>query len=79
VTDYAPIIQRFLKFFGEEGKKGLHADVIARSIFHALTVSKPKVRYAVVPQRFKNWTLPGLLPKRMVDGFLAKQFGLVKK
>jgi NAD(P)-dependent dehydrogenase (short-subunit alcohol dehydrogenase family) len=79
VTDYEPVIRRFLKFSEVEGAKGLHADVIARGIYEALTVSKPKVRYAFVPQRLKNWTLPLLLPKRVVDRFLGKEFGLVKK
>jgi hypothetical protein len=40
--------------------------------------SKPKAHYAVVPQRFKNWTLPGLLPVRMLDARLAKLLGLKK-
>jgi hypothetical protein len=37
-----------------------------------------KARYAVVPQRFKNWTLPRLLPARMLDAQLAKLLGLTK-
>ncbi len=78
-TDYGPIIQRFLAFFAEEGKKGLAAEEIGRAIHQALTARKPKVRYAVVPQRFKNWTVPMLLPKRVVDRLIGKQFGLVKK
>lgn len=78
VTDYGPIIQRFLAFFAEEGKKGLAPEEIGRAIYKALTVSKPKVRYAVVPQRFKNWTMPMLLPKRVVDRLVGKQFGLLK-
>ena len=77
-TDYGPAIQRFLAFFAEEGKKGLTPDKIGRIVLHALTASKPKVRYAVVPHRFKNWTLPRLLPKRVVDRLLGKQLGLVK-
>jgi hypothetical protein len=40
--------------------------------------SKPKARYTVVPQRFKNWTLPRLLPARMLDAQLAKVLGLTK-
>jgi hypothetical protein len=45
----------------------------------ALSKPKPKVRYAVVPQRFKNWLLPRLLPTRMLDTYLAKQMGLTKQ
>jgi NAD(P)-dependent dehydrogenase (short-subunit alcohol dehydrogenase family) len=40
--------------------------------------AKPKARYAIVPQRFKNWTLPRLLTVRMLDARLAKAFGFTK-
>jgi hypothetical protein len=44
----------------------------------ALITAKPKARYAVIPQRFKNWTLPRLLPVRMLDAQLAKLLGLTR-
>jgi uncharacterized protein YbjT (DUF2867 family) len=40
--------------------------------------AKPKARYAVVKQRFKNWTLPRLLPAGIIDAQLVKLFGLTK-
>lgn len=75
-TVYGPIFERFRAFFTEEAKKGLAPKEIGRAVYRAMTDSKPNVRYAVVPQRFKNWTLPMLLPKRLLDRLLAKQFGL---
>jgi NAD(P)-dependent dehydrogenase (short-subunit alcohol dehydrogenase family) len=78
-TDYGPILERFQAFFEVEGKKGLAAKELGNVIHHALTASKPKVRYAAVAQRFKNWTVPMHLPKRVVDRAIGKQFGLVKK
>ncbi len=78
-TDYGPAIRGFLAFFAEEGKKGLAPEKIARTIHHALTTVKPKVRYAVVPERFKNWTMPRLLPARVVDRLLGKQLGLLRR
>jgi NAD(P)-dependent dehydrogenase (short-subunit alcohol dehydrogenase family) len=78
-TDYGPILERFQVFFEVEGKKGLAAGELGRVIHHALTVRKPKARYAPVAGRFMNWTLPMLLPKRVVDRFIGKQFGLLKK
>ncbi|RXH56194.1 SDR family oxidoreductase [Granulicella sibirica] len=78
-TDYGPILKRFRAFFAGEAKKGLSPDTIGRLIYHALTTRKPKVRYAAVPQRFTNWTMPRLLPQRVVDGIIAKQFGLTKQ
>lgn len=78
-TDYGPLLQRFRDYFAAEAKHGLPAEQIGRAVHHALTASKPKTRYAVVPQRFKNWTVPRLLPKRLLDRLIGKQLGLVKK
>jgi NAD(P)-dependent dehydrogenase (short-subunit alcohol dehydrogenase family) len=78
-TDYGPLLQRFRDYFAMESKKGLPAEDIGRVVHEALTAGKPKVRYAVVPQQFKNWTLPRLLPKRLLDRLMAKQVGLTKQ
>lgn len=50
----------------------------AKIIFDAFSARKPKVRYLLMPGRFKNWTLPRLLPTRTVDKFIAKAIGLIK-
>jgi len=78
-TDYAEVLKRFSKFFIAEGRKGLPAEEVSKVILEALTTESPKVRYAVVPQRFKNWTLPNLLPRRVVDRIIGKRLGLVKR
>jgi hypothetical protein len=44
----------------------------------ALSTAKPKARYAVIKERFKNWILPRLLPARMLDVIVAKQLGFTK-
>ncbi len=72
----APAMRRFRDFFIAEGKKGFPPERIAATIHHALTASRPKTRYAVVPGKLKNWTIPRLLPARVVDRALASQFGL---
>jgi NAD(P)-dependent dehydrogenase (short-subunit alcohol dehydrogenase family) len=79
VTDYGKIVEGFSKFFIEVGRKGLPAEVIGEIVYTALTTTKPKVRYAVVPQPFRNWILPRLLPDRVLDSLMGKQFGLLKK
>jgi len=75
-TDYGAILDRFGKFFIAEGRKGLPPRAIGEAVHTALTVRRPKVVYAVLQQRFKNWTLPMLLPKRTLDRVIAKQLGL---
>ncbi len=75
-TDYGAILDRFGKYFITEGRKGLPPQVIGEAVHKALTVRKPKVVYTVTQQRFMNWTLPMLLPKRFFDRYLSKQLGL---
>jgi NAD(P)-dependent dehydrogenase (short-subunit alcohol dehydrogenase family) len=75
-TEYASILDHFRKFFIAEGRKGLPPEAIGQAVHIALTTARPKVRYAVVPQRLVNWTLPMLLPKRVLDKLIGKQLGL---
>jgi short-subunit dehydrogenase len=75
-TEYWEALKRFQTFIVAEGRKGLSPERLGEAVHVALTTAKPKARYAVVPQRFKNWTLPRLLPARMLDAGLAKQLGL---
>jgi hypothetical protein len=51
---------------------------LGEAVHVALSTAKPKARYAVIPQRFKNWILPRLFPARMLDAELAKQMKLTK-
>ena len=77
-TEYGPLIDSFRDYMLQEGRKGLAAERIGETVLTALTAAHPKVRYAVVPQRFKNWTLPMSLPKRMLDRMVGKQIGLLR-
>jgi NAD(P)-dependent dehydrogenase (short-subunit alcohol dehydrogenase family) len=78
-TEYWDAVQSFQKFIVTEARtNGLPPERLGEAVYVALTTAKPKARYAVVPQRFKNWTLPRLLPTRMLDVGLAKQLGLKK-
>lgn len=59
-----------------EGRKGLRPERLGEAVLLALTARRPHTRYAVVPQRFKNWTLPQLLAKRLLDTLIGRQIGL---
>ena len=78
-TDYAAALKRFKTMFIADGRKGLPPERIGEAILHALTAARPKVRYAVVPGKLLNWTIPRLLPKRMIDGLLARRIGLAAR
>ncbi|MEM7737297.1 MAG: SDR family oxidoreductase [Deinococcota bacterium] len=71
-TDYGASLQRFKAYMLQEGKNGLAPEVIADVIWQALLSAKPNVRYAPVPNKFVNWTLPMLLPKRWLDRLIAR-------
>src|SRR6202167_5307066 len=75
-TEYWEAVQNFQKFIVAEGRKGFSPERLGEAVHVALSAAKPKARYAVVKQRLKNWTLPGLFPARMLDAVLAKQLGL---
>jgi NAD(P)-dependent dehydrogenase (short-subunit alcohol dehydrogenase family) len=78
-TEYWAAVQQFQKYIVTEARtNGLPPERLGEAVHVALTTAKPKARYAVVPQRFKNWTLPRLLPTRMLDAQLAKMLGLTK-
>jgi NAD(P)-dependent dehydrogenase (short-subunit alcohol dehydrogenase family) len=78
-TEYADILRRFGEYFVQEGRKGFPPERIGETIFTALTARSPRVRYAVVPQPFRNWIIPMLLPRRLVDAVLARSLSLTRR
>ena len=78
-TEYADILKRMVGLLDEVGAKGLPAEAAGAVIVEALTAARPKTRYALLSNRFADWTLPNLLPKRMVDRAVAKRFGMTAR
>lgn len=75
-TPYMEAILRFTKRVITDGRRGLPAEQVADVIWRALTDAHPRARYAVVPQRLRNWVIPRLLPRRWVDRIIARGLGL---
>jgi len=63
----------------KNGRKGLAPERIGEVVRTALTVAKPRARYAPVPGKLLNWTLPTALPRRVVDRLIGGQLGLRQK
>ena len=78
-TPYRDALKKFQRQIVAEGRKGLTPKELGKAVHLALTAKKPRPRYAVVRQRFQNWTLPRILPTRMLDAGLAQRFGLKKR
>ena len=78
-TDYEHSLRKFYKMFIEMGKKGFDADIIGNRVKEILQDPSPKTRHVITPNRFINFSLPGILPDRMFDKLVGKGLGLLKK
>ncbi len=67
----------FTEWMVKNGRQGLEPEQVGKVIATALTVARPKTRYAVVRNEFLNSTLPSLLPSRVVDRIMGRQLGLL--
>jgi len=73
-TEYYDILVGMREKFKEFGGAGLPPEDVGSLVTEILTTAKPKTRYAILRNKFLMWTLPRLLPKRMIDRTLAKRF-----
>ncbi|WP_424963489.1 SDR family oxidoreductase [Ekhidna sp.] len=76
---FYPALNKFQDVFMAKAVKGaLTSEKAAKVIFKAFLAKRPKVRYVLMAGKFKNWTLPRMMPTRMVDRFIGKALGLLK-
>ena len=78
-TEYFEAAKRVQKHLVTDGKKGYPPEKVGEVILQALTTSKPRVRYAVIPGNPINILLQQLLPKRVIDRVIAKNLGFIKE
>ncbi|HAS46668.1 MAG TPA: oxidoreductase [Microscillaceae bacterium] len=78
-TVYGDTTANFAAFAIKEGKSGFSIDYVGNRIANIFEKRKPKTHYALVPKKFKNWTVPRLLPHRMLDRMIGKGVGLIQK
>ena len=75
-TPYGPALRRMRDDALSSGRAGYPPEKVAEVIWTALNTAKPAARYAVVINKLTNWTIPRLLPTRLVDRIIAGQLGL---
>ena len=75
-TEYFDDLLRLKNAMRQFGDSGLEAEDVGALALHILTTAKPKTRYAILRNKFAMWTLPNLMPKRLVDKAVAKRFGM---
>jgi len=78
-TEYYDALVRMRGAMREFGEAGLPASAVGDLVRDILTGAKTAPRYAILKNRFANWTLPRLVSPRMVANAMAKRFGLAAK
>jgi NAD(P)-dependent dehydrogenase (short-subunit alcohol dehydrogenase family) len=78
-TDYYNSADGFRKYMVANGKKGYPPEKVGEVTLTALTTSRPRVRYAVVPGNPIMNAIQDLLPRRVLDGIIAKNLGFKPK
>lgn len=78
-TEYYYTFVGIQKAAGEIGNQGLRPETVAAKILKVINSPKSKTRYALVASKFANWTLPRLLPTRLVDKTMTKRMGFPSK
>jgi len=66
------------KFAGPSIAKALSSEKTAMIIFKEFLKKRSRSRVVIMNQRLKNWTIPRLLPTRLLDKILGKALGLIK-
>ena len=78
-TEYYDVLIGMREKYKNLGQEGLPAEDIGALARDVLAGRATKPRYAAVRNKFLMWTLPNLLPKRVVDKIIARRFGFPEK
>jgi short-subunit dehydrogenase len=75
-SPFFPAMEKMRAFMLQLGANGLPPERIAETVYVALTLPRPKVRYSIVPDPVRVGMMKAL-PKRALDKIIAKRLGLV--
>ncbi len=78
-TEYYDVLIGMREKYKTVGQEGLPPEDIGALARDILTGRKTGTRYAVLRNKFMMWTLPRLMPKRMLDRVIARRFGFPEK
>lgn len=78
-TPFVEALTNFEQYSAGEATTGLAPETIGQAVWLALTSARPRHCTAIVPQRFKNWTIPQLIPMRTLDKLVAQFFGIKRR
>jgi NAD(P)-dependent dehydrogenase (short-subunit alcohol dehydrogenase family) len=75
-SPFLPAMEKMRAFMLNLGANGLPPERIAETVYAALTLPRPKVRYSIVPDPVRVGMMKAL-PKRALDKIIAKRLGLL--
>ncbi|MEO0399616.1 MAG: SDR family NAD(P)-dependent oxidoreductase [Pseudomonadota bacterium] len=78
-TEYGELLERMRGLMTAAGEGGLPAEAIGTLVADILEGKERKTRYAILRNKFTNWTLPRLFPERMLDKAIAGRFGIKRR
>jgi NAD(P)-dependent dehydrogenase (short-subunit alcohol dehydrogenase family) len=74
-TEYVESAKRAQEYMIRNGRRGFAPEKVGEVTWHALTTSRPRVRYAVVPGNVLGRFLLTLSPKRLLDRLITRNLG----
>jgi NAD(P)-dependent dehydrogenase (short-subunit alcohol dehydrogenase family) len=77
-TDYAKSGSRVKKYMIKLGNMGFEQSDFGQMMLKIIETKNPKARYSLVYGKFKNWTLPRLIPTRMLTRMIGKRLGFLE-
>jgi hypothetical protein len=77
-TDYAGGVTQMRATTSDLGKSGMPVQRVAGAIRQVLEHPNPKARQVVVNNYWRGWLLPKLIPTRLFDWAMVRQFGLTR-
>ena len=77
-TDYGESLKAFYDQVISKANHALPADVIGNAIKQIIENPNPKTRYVYIKDKFKEFTLPGILSDRTLDKIMAKRLKIKK-
>jgi NAD(P)-dependent dehydrogenase (short-subunit alcohol dehydrogenase family) len=73
-TPYDRSLRLFAEQAMKEAKTGFSPEKVGELIWRVLTAPRPRARYAIVPHRLIEWSIPRRLPIEFLDYCIAKFF-----
>ena len=77
-TDFAAAGARVKKFMLKLSNIGFEQEDFGQMMLKIIETKQAKARYPLVHGKFKNWTLPRMIPTRTLNRIIGKKLGFLK-